>query len=529
MAKKTDPLIPAQTPFAYNVGVNYESWEVGRTGYSISADLDQIAENFHLIRTYHAAAVGTTDPTTPSMDPTQSQVIDWIVKNPGNELVMGTNNSALAISGAGSTWTAGLMTSSAYTDLWVKMLIADFGSVAKVKIGLKAIELGNEIDQHGPPPTSASFSDYVDTWIPAAFDNLKASMAKYGLDSIPITTTIANYGVTNEVSVKIPAHIIANWGAKWNNGVPFVAFNQYTGDNQKSTDFSTVEAYFTAVQKAFGTTLEVFVGETGYSEDWGAANQQKVIKEMFAWLDGQESAGGKTVPLFVFDAFDRPAVTWPAGQVGFGIYGENGSYQPDGLKPGISVPSWVDDPITTATRGADSLYGTKAHETIKARAGDDIVLGLAGNDKLFGQTGWDLLVGHAGRDKLIGGRGDDYLDGSRGHDRLRGGLGDDTMIGGKGKDKMSGGKGADAFLFDFAMTKASAKKHWDKITDFDASQDTIHLKQSKVPDLALGELADPDGHVSYKHGALFYDDVKFAKFTDKTPDSLDDIDIIIYA
>ncbi len=46
-------LVPANTPFGYNVGINYESWEVGRTGYSITADLNQITQNFSLIRTYH--------------------------------------------------------------------------------------------------------------------------------------------------------------------------------------------------------------------------------------------------------------------------------------------------------------------------------------------------------------------------------------------------------------------------------------------------------------------------------------------
>jgi hypothetical protein len=67
-----DPLIPAKSPFGYNVGVNYESWEVGRVGYSIKADLNQIHDNFNLIRTYHDA--GFTE--TPVIDGTQAQVID---------------------------------------------------------------------------------------------------------------------------------------------------------------------------------------------------------------------------------------------------------------------------------------------------------------------------------------------------------------------------------------------------------------------------------------------------------------------
>ena len=156
-----DPLVPAKTPFGYNVGVNYESWEVGRTGYSIAADLDQIYDDFRLIRTYH----DTLGPT-PVIDDTQAQVIDWVVDHPGVELVMGTNNSALAQGGDGDPWSAGLMTTRAYTDAWVTMLIDAFGSVAKVKIGLKAILLGNEVDAAGLPPGSADFDSYVNSWIP---------------------------------------------------------------------------------------------------------------------------------------------------------------------------------------------------------------------------------------------------------------------------------------------------------------------------------------------------------------------------
>ncbi|MCB1501749.1 MAG: hypothetical protein KDK07_18510 [Bauldia sp.] len=430
----SDPLVPAKTPFGYNVGVNYESWEVGRTGYSIAADLDQIHENFRLIRTYHDAGFAET----PVIDGTQAQVIDWIVAHPGTELVMGTNNSALAQGGFGSPWSAGLMTTKTYTDAWVDMLIDAFGSVAKVKAGLRAILLGNEVDANGPPPGDPDFDTYVNTWIPKAFDNLKASLAAKGLGSIAISTTIANYGATNEVSVKIPAHIIANWGSGWNNGEPFVLFNQYTPDNQTSTDFKAVETYFDSVAAAFGSSLEVFIGETGYSTDavtpGGAANQATVYTEIFTWLTGQKSSGGKTVPLFFFDAFDRPA--YPTGQIGFGVYGEDSSSQPTGLKPGLATifPAWTTKAVTSATKHSESLYGDRSHDVIRAKAGDDIVLGLGGGDKLFGQGGFDLIMGNGGRDHLKGGKGMDMLDGGRGKDLLDGGGGDDTMRGGKGRD-----------------------------------------------------------------------------------------------
>jgi Ca2+-binding RTX toxin-like protein len=465
LAKKdtVDPLVPAKTPFGYNVGVNYESWEVGRTGYSITADLDQIYDNFHLIRTYHDAFGAS-----PVIDGTQAQVIDWVVDHPGAELVMGTNNSALAQGGYGDPWSAGLMTSPTYTDAWVQMLIDAFGSVAKVKIGLKAILLGNEVDTAGPPPGSADFDSYVNTWIPDSFDNLKASLAAAGLGSIPISTTIANYGATNEVSVKIPAHIVANWASAWNNGEPFVLFNQYTPDNQQSTDFDAVETYFEAVAKALGTELEVFVGETGYSDDWGAANQATVLTELFGWLGGQKTAsGGKTVPLFLFDAFDRPA--YPVGEIGFGVYGENGQSQPTGIKTALAgvIPGWTDQSFTTPTKNSEALYGSKHTDTIKALAGDDIVLGLGQRDELFGQAGSDLLAGHAGRDVLRGGQGDDTLIGGRGHDVLVGCYGRDEFLGGRGKDL-------------FVLTGLGT----DTILDFEDGKDRFQLAN----DLRFGKL-----------------------------------------
>src|SRR6476646_10714362 len=133
-APAPDPLIPAKTPFGYNVGINYDSWQDGRVGYSIPADLNQIYQNFRLIRTYHDAAVGTNNPDVPTMDATQASVIHWIVAHPSTELVMGTSNSDLAQGGFGSPWSAGLMTSKAYTDLWVTMVINSFGSVENTRV-----------------------------------------------------------------------------------------------------------------------------------------------------------------------------------------------------------------------------------------------------------------------------------------------------------------------------------------------------------------------------------------------------------
>jgi hypothetical protein len=57
------------------LGIDYETWESGRTGRSITADLDQIAQYFKLIRTYHDAAVGVPLGSAPVIDPKISLVL----------------------------------------------------------------------------------------------------------------------------------------------------------------------------------------------------------------------------------------------------------------------------------------------------------------------------------------------------------------------------------------------------------------------------------------------------------------------
>ncbi len=448
-----DPLVPADTPFNYNIGINYESWESGRTSYSIEADLDQITQNFKLIKTFHAAAVGTADPTVPIIDPTQAQVITYVVGTPDVELAMGTANSALAQGGFGTPWAPGLMTDKTYTDAWVEMLIDSFGSTANVEKHLRVVLLGNEIDANGPPPNDPSFNDYLG-WIQTSFDNLSASLSDAGLGSIAVSTTIANYPLgdpsANVVASQITQYVHDNWSDAWNNAAPFVLYNQYTQNGGQSTDYAPVENYFESVETAVPDSLEVFVGETGFSSFYGAQNQATVYQQIFDWLDGmdgQQGNGGEMVPLFPFVAFDRPSfLTTPTPQeADFGIYGEDANSQPTGLKADLVgvVPSWTDTPINTVSSSNDVLHGAATQDLLASAAGHDLVFGGDGSDHLLGQAGDDLLVGWKGDDLLVGGGGDDELLGDRGNDRLLGQSGEDRMFGGDGEDLLRGGEGVD--------------------------------------------------------------------------------------
>ncbi len=339
-------MVPANSPFSYNVGINYETWTVGRKNRDIAKDLDTITKYFKLIKTYHTAAVGTTTPEVPIIDPTMQKVINYIVTHEEAklEIALGTNNNVLAEGGYGTPFTPGLMTSKTYTDSWVQMLINSFVSKANVKKYVKLILLGNEIDANGPPSSDSHFEDYYLHWIPQAFDSLKASLADVGLNDIPVSTIIANYPLADPTSFKVQytsvKHINDNWSPDWNSGKPLVLFNQYTGDWGKSTDYGPVINYFEGVETELNGSPHVYVGETGYSAEYGEANEANVIDQVFSWLESQYNVNKLTVPLFVFMAFDHP--TKPTGQKKMGIFNDDSvTNVPKGIKNGIKLPAWI--------------------------------------------------------------------------------------------------------------------------------------------------------------------------------------------
>lgn len=84
-------------------------------------------------------------------------------------------------------------------------------------------------------------------------------------------------------------------------------------------------------------------------------------------------------------------------------------------------------------------------------------------------------LGSAGNDKITGTSHDDaFLDGLGGNDTIDGGAGNDKIFGGWGSDYLKGGSGHDTFVFNTAPSSANA----DKISDYNAAQDTIELENS---------------------------------------------------
>jgi len=112
--------------------------------------------------------------------------------------------------------------------------------------------------------------------------------------------------------------------------------------------------------------------------------------------------------------------------------------------------------------------------------------------------------------------GDDVLVGGPGQDSLNGGTGNDTLNGGFGSDWLSGGSGKDIFVF---TTKLDKTRNVDKISDFEAKDDTIQLenkiftKLKKTGPLKKGffvvgsKAKQKDDYIVYdkKKGNLYYD------------------------
>ena len=113
-------------------------------------------------------------------------------------------------------------------------------------------------------------------------------------------------------------------------------------------------------------------------------------------------------------------------------------------------------------------YGDSDDNEIDGGRGNNLMYGFEGADTLRGEQGDDWLFGGEGADTLDGGEGADILLGGEGNDTLTGGAGEDMLIGGEGDDTLTGGAGADTFVF-------GEDSGNDTITDFDTTQDKIHL------------------------------------------------------
>ena len=116
-------------------------------------------------------------------------------------------------------------------------------------------------------------------------------------------------------------------------------------------------------------------------------------------------------------------------------------------------------------------------------------------NRLTGNANHNVLDGGAGNDQLSGWNGNDTLFGGSGKDNLFGGAGNDILYGSSGTDWLIGGEGMDIFVFDTALNRSNV----DRINDFNAVQDTIHLDNDVFVGLTIGTL-DPSAFAINSRG-----------------------------
>lgn len=148
----------------------------------------------------------------------------------------------------------------------------------------------------------------------------------------------------------------------------------------------------------------------------------------------------------------------------------------------VIVDSSSDKVYETSGQGSDTVYAATSFAFAAGQSIESLrtttptattAINLYGNE--FAQT----IVGNNGANLLSGGGGNDVINGMAGNDRIYGSAGNDTL---------TGGAGSDSFIFNTAISSAT---NFDRITDFYAPADTIHLENGVMLGLGahLGTLA----------------------------------------
>jgi Ca2+-binding RTX toxin-like protein len=97
---------------------------------------------------------------------------------------------------------------------------------------------------------------------------------------------------------------------------------------------------------------------------------------------------------------------------------------------------------------------------------------------IIGSKAADALGGTRDDDTMGGGPGNDTLFGEGGDDVMDGGSGDDHLTGNAGADTLTGGFGRDVFSYATAGTSNADLASADRITDFNAADDSIDMPVS---------------------------------------------------
>jgi Ca2+-binding RTX toxin-like protein len=268
---------------------------------------------------------------------------------------------------------------------------------------------------------------------------------------------IVNEYVFNGRNVTITGNTGGNYGAGvFNTGTFNVSDSIILGNG------STVE------EELFGRIRATGLNVVGVGSDTNAADGVVNASSFASIFGGNRLAdNGGTVRTILLTQGSNPAVNVASGSDipstdARGLFrngiADLGAAERDGSQtPPVETDPPSPDPVTTirGTSGSENLAGTVSNDIIYALSGQDAVTGGVGDDRVYGNTGSDRLSGYKGNDQIGGGLGDDVL---------------------------TGGEGQDTFRFDYLSSV-------DRITDFNAFDDTVTLSHVTFQGLQTGELA----------------------------------------
>lgn len=349
-------------PFNYNVGISYAGPTAGRT---VQDDMDTLVQKdgFKMLHIYHLF----TD-TSLTIDPDMKAVLDYAAaQDPKIEILVGTQNDLVTQ----------LFQTKAGADEYVAAL-----KPFLLDGGLRVIALGNE-------PNDKGQADINSTTFTTAAVNLRAALTDAGLADFPISVCLLYGGLTsyppadaqfqedaasysmlgyieaiqkvNPTKPYIFVNILPSYTVESvvrdhpSNASWYPQFGLFTSIADPSTRDGNIAPYWALADLQYNTVrnaldkvrlehVQVYISETGWPDNGGGTyttlvNEVTYVNNMLnLWVYPQIMSSNFSVPTFLFEAFDQ--MNRPADQAHWGIHYEDGS-----LKPGITIPSWVSQPI----------------------------------------------------------------------------------------------------------------------------------------------------------------------------------------
>jgi Ca2+-binding RTX toxin-like protein len=311
-----------------------------------------------------------------------------------------------------------------------------------------------------------------------------------------------------------------------NTHIDYYGVDAYPVRTGGVVDYNMIDRYVAAA-KAAGIPVSQMIpgyqafGGGNYKTDTGGqyvvptAAQEQTMMDHFAKLvpspafDYAYAWGSQQGDTALGDSAALKAFFLQHNQSGASIPATSKLPPANSLPPTSTLPSTGTVPSTSdhvfhGTGRADVLHGTTGADTMIGRgyndtyyvnnAGDKVVeLHGSGNDTVRASVSYALSTGseieHLATTSRSGTTAVN-LTGNEFSQTIEGNAGNNVITGGGGRDVLTGNGGKDVFIFHSALKAGNV----DKITDFDVTQDKIHLDHTVFAGLHVGTLPSAAFH-----------------------------------